>query len=413
MGGSCELTDGGLIFTGTAAIHGIDVDLGEVGELTPGHRGGRGARRLPVHAARRRRTCALHETDRLAALTKEINELGGDVTETADGLRIRPRPLHGGVFHTYDDHRMATAGAVIGLAVDGVQIENVATTAKTLPDFPGPVDRRCSGDAERSGCRMRRYGKHTDEDDIRVRPNRKGNRPRTKIRPKHEDAAEGMVLTVDRGRLPVWSTDRDACTAMKARELGRKAAVVGDRVALVGDLSGGEGHAGPHRPDRAERASVLRRTRRRRRPVRAGGRRQRRPAGRSSPRSPTREPRPRLIDRCLVAAYDGGLDPLLVLTKSDLAPPDELLERTATSDVPSCGHQPRRRRRVGRTACATGCAAGPACSSATPASARRPWSTRWSRRRARATGQVNAVTGRGRHTTHLGARAAAAGRAAG
>src|SRR5690606_41612133 len=77
-----------------------------------------------------------HGTDRLAALTKEINELGGDVTETADGLHIRPRRLHGGVFHTYEDHRMATAGAVIGLAVEGVQIENVATTAKTLPDFP-------------------------------------------------------------------------------------------------------------------------------------------------------------------------------------------------------------------------------------------------------------------------------------
>ena len=60
----------------------------------------------------------------------------GDVTETADGLHIRPRPLHGGVFHTYDDHRMATAGAIIGLAVEGVRIENVATTAKTLPDFP-------------------------------------------------------------------------------------------------------------------------------------------------------------------------------------------------------------------------------------------------------------------------------------
>lgn len=78
----------------------------------------------------------LHETDRLAALSKEINELGGDVTETEDGLRIRPRTLRGGVFHTYDDHRLATAGAVLGLAVDGVRVENVATTGKTLPDFP-------------------------------------------------------------------------------------------------------------------------------------------------------------------------------------------------------------------------------------------------------------------------------------
>ncbi|MFD6875721.1 MULTISPECIES: 3-phosphoshikimate 1-carboxyvinyltransferase [unclassified Streptomyces] len=135
MGGSCELTDAGLVFTGTGRIHGIDVDLGEVGELTPG---------IAAVAAladsesilRGVQHLRLHETDRLAALTAEINGLGGDVTETADGLHIRPRPLHGGVFHTYDDHRMATAGAVIGLAVKGVEIENVATTAKTLPDFP-------------------------------------------------------------------------------------------------------------------------------------------------------------------------------------------------------------------------------------------------------------------------------------
>jgi 3-phosphoshikimate 1-carboxyvinyltransferase len=135
MGGACELTEQGLTFTGSGSIHGIDVDLGEVGELTPGIAAvaaladGPSTLRGVAHLR-------LHETDRLAALTKEINELGGEVTETADGLHIRPRRLHGGVFHTYDDHRMATAGAIIGLAVDGVQIENVATTAKTLPDFP-------------------------------------------------------------------------------------------------------------------------------------------------------------------------------------------------------------------------------------------------------------------------------------
>ncbi|MER6103950.1 3-phosphoshikimate 1-carboxyvinyltransferase [Streptomyces sp. NPDC001832] len=135
MGGSCELTERGLTFTGSGRIHGIDVDLGEVGELTPGIAAvaalADGPSTLSGVAHLR-----LHETDRLAALTKEINELGGDVTETADGLHIRPRPLHGGTFHTYDDHRMATAGSVIGLAVPGVEIENVATTAKTLPDFP-------------------------------------------------------------------------------------------------------------------------------------------------------------------------------------------------------------------------------------------------------------------------------------
>ncbi|MFF5769418.1 3-phosphoshikimate 1-carboxyvinyltransferase [Streptomyces californicus] len=135
MGGDCELTGKGLTFTGTGRIHGIDVDLGEVGELTPGIAAVAALADSPS-TLRGVAHLRLHETDRLAALTKEINELGGDVTETADGLHIRPRPLRGGVFHTYDDHRMATAGAVIGLAVKGVEIENVGTTAKTLPDFP-------------------------------------------------------------------------------------------------------------------------------------------------------------------------------------------------------------------------------------------------------------------------------------
>ncbi|MFF5918489.1 3-phosphoshikimate 1-carboxyvinyltransferase [Streptomyces flavochromogenes] len=135
MGGSCELTGAGLTFTGTGRIHGIDVDLGEVGELTPGIAAVAALADSPS-TLRGVAHLRLHETDRLAALTKEINELGGDVTETEDGLHIRPRPLHGGVFHTYHDHRMATAGAIIGLAVEGVEIEDVATTAKTLPDFP-------------------------------------------------------------------------------------------------------------------------------------------------------------------------------------------------------------------------------------------------------------------------------------
>lgn len=135
MGGSCELTEQGLTFTGSGRIHGIDIDLGEVGELTPGI-AAVAALADSESVLRGVAHLRLHETDRLAALTKEINGLGGDVTETGDGLRIRPRPLHGGVFHTYDDHRMATAGAIIGLAVKDVEVENVATTAKTLPDFP-------------------------------------------------------------------------------------------------------------------------------------------------------------------------------------------------------------------------------------------------------------------------------------
>ncbi|MFE3601419.1 3-phosphoshikimate 1-carboxyvinyltransferase [Streptomyces sp. NPDC059142] len=139
MGGSFEFTgtagSTGLTLTGSGRIHGVDLDLSEVGELTPGIAAVAALADSPS-TLRGVAHLRLHETDRLAALTKEINELGGDVTETADGLHIRPRPLHGGVFHTYDDHRMATAGSIIGLVVPGVEIENVATTAKTLPDFP-------------------------------------------------------------------------------------------------------------------------------------------------------------------------------------------------------------------------------------------------------------------------------------
>ncbi|MFD7735366.1 3-phosphoshikimate 1-carboxyvinyltransferase [Kitasatospora phosalacinea] len=135
MGGSCEFTDDGLRFTGTGKVHGIEADLHDVGELTPVIAAVAALADSESHLygiAHLR----LHETDRLAALAREVNALGGDVSETEDGLRIRPRPLHGGVFRTYEDHRLATAAAVLGLAVDGVLVENVATTAKTLPDFP-------------------------------------------------------------------------------------------------------------------------------------------------------------------------------------------------------------------------------------------------------------------------------------
>ncbi|MFI6741358.1 3-phosphoshikimate 1-carboxyvinyltransferase [Nonomuraea sp. NPDC050451] len=125
-----------LVVTGrpTGEITGIDADLHEVGELTPTIAALAALATTPSHI---RGVAHLrgHETDRLAALATEINRLGGDAEETADGLIIRPRPLHGGTFHSYDDHRMATAGAVIGLRVPGVEVENIATTAKTLPEF--------------------------------------------------------------------------------------------------------------------------------------------------------------------------------------------------------------------------------------------------------------------------------------
>ncbi|UGY93534.1 3-phosphoshikimate 1-carboxyvinyltransferase [Streptomyces gobiensis] len=135
MGGSCELDERGLTFTGTGKVQGIDVDLSDVGELTPGI-AAVAALADSESVLRGVAHLRLHETDRLAALTKEINGLGGDVTETADGLLIRPRTLHGGTFHTYEDHRLATAGALLGLTVPDVAVENIATTAKTLPDFP-------------------------------------------------------------------------------------------------------------------------------------------------------------------------------------------------------------------------------------------------------------------------------------
>lgn len=134
MGGSCELDERGLTLTGSGRVHGLDVDLGEVGELTPGI-AAVAAVAESESVLRGVSHLRLHETDRLAALTKEINSLGGDVTETEDGLRIRPRPLHGGVFHTYDDHRLATAGALLGLVTEGVSVEDIATTGKTLPGF--------------------------------------------------------------------------------------------------------------------------------------------------------------------------------------------------------------------------------------------------------------------------------------
>ncbi|GAA2456436.1 ribosome small subunit-dependent GTPase A [Streptomyces mauvecolor] len=245
---------------------------------------------------------------------------------------------------------------------------------------------------------MRRYGKNPDEDDIRVRPNPKGNRPRTSIRPKHEDAAEGMVLTVDRGRLTCLVDDR-RITAMKARELGRKAAVVGDRVDIVGDLSGKKDTLA--RIVRiGKRSSVLRRTADDDDPyervVVANADQLAIVTALADP-----EPRPRLIDRCLVAAYDGGLEPFLVLTKSDLAPADELLEMYGALGVPYVvtsreelyeGDAAERVREQlhGRVTAFVGHSG---VGKTTLVNALVPEAQR------RITGHVNAVTGRGRHTT--------------
>lgn len=136
MGATVELTDDGLAVTGGSSIAGIDVDLSAVGELAPTLTA---LAALADSPSRLRGIAHLrgHETDRLAALTAEINRLGGDVMETEDGLVIEPRELHGGQFGSYGDHRMATTGAIIGLRVAGVLVQDVATTTKTMPDFPG------------------------------------------------------------------------------------------------------------------------------------------------------------------------------------------------------------------------------------------------------------------------------------
>ncbi len=135
LGARTEPTAAGMLVRGTGRVRGISADLRDLGEL------------VPTVAA----VCALadspsrlvgighisgHETDRIAALAAQINSLGGDVTADEDGLLIRPRPMHGGTWATYRDHRMATAGAIVGLMVPGLDIEDIATTAKTFAQFP-------------------------------------------------------------------------------------------------------------------------------------------------------------------------------------------------------------------------------------------------------------------------------------
>jgi 3-phosphoshikimate 1-carboxyvinyltransferase len=137
MGASVELAaDATLTVSAGKSLRGLEADLHDLGELTPV------LAALAAFAATPSRLSGIehlrgHETDRLAALATELTRLGGDVVEEAGALTIHPRPLHGGVWRSYADHRMATAGAVVGLGVDGVEIEDIAATGKTLPDFPG------------------------------------------------------------------------------------------------------------------------------------------------------------------------------------------------------------------------------------------------------------------------------------
>ena len=134
FGADVHLDRSGLTVTGTGSFRGIDVDLHDASELTPV---------IAALACRADSPSVIrgvahirgHETDRLAALADELGALGADVRETEDGLAITPRPLHGGTFHTYGDHRMVMAGALLGLVVPGIVLEDVGTVAKTLPTF--------------------------------------------------------------------------------------------------------------------------------------------------------------------------------------------------------------------------------------------------------------------------------------
>ncbi len=235
-----------------------------------------------------------------------------------------------------------------------------------------------------------------DESDVRVRPNRRGTRPRTKQRPAHVDAVPAMVLGVDRGRYSVLTESGTRVTAMRAREI-RTGVVVGDRVEVVGDTSGLPGTLARIVRVRP-RVTTLRRS--------------------ADDADPTErvivanadqlvivtalaqpQPRPRMIDRCLIAAFDAGMDPLLVLTKADLADAEPLLAAYRALGVPAlataiegadiAGIATVRERLSGRTSVLVGHSG---VGKSTLVNALVPEAER-------ATSGVNLVTGRGRHTS--------------
>ncbi|MCJ7826676.1 MAG: ribosome small subunit-dependent GTPase A [Demequinaceae bacterium] len=242
---------------------------------------------------------------------------------------------------------------------------------------------------------MRRF----DESDARIRPNPRGSRPRSKRRPDHADALDGWVIAVDRGRYLVHGVGEDdvEVTAIQARELGKRAIVVGDRVRVVGDVSGEPGSLA-RIVGREERRGILRRS-----------------ADDSDPTervvvanatqlgivTSLAEPEPnrRLIDRCLVAAFDAGIEGLLVLTKNDLGDPTPLRAsyEPLGDTVVSTGQKKERidglpALREALSGGTTVLIGSSGVGKSTLVNALVPGSDR-------ATGGVNEVTGRGRHTS--------------
>jgi ribosome biogenesis GTPase / thiamine phosphate phosphatase len=236
-----------------------------------------------------------------------------------------------------------------------------------------------------------------DEADVRVRPNRKGTRPRTKQRPAHETAVPGRVVAVDRGRMQVLvdedGEDERTVLSTRARELGKEGVVVGDRVDVVGDLTGEEGSLA--RIVRIQpRTTVLRRsaddTDEVERVVVANADQLLCVVAAANP-----EPRPALVDRYLVAAFDAGIDAALLITKTDLADPAAFIAEFAPIDLTILTTRrgedlgPIRAALLGRTTVAVGHSG---VGKSTLVNALVPDAQR-------ATGVVNAVTGRGRHTS--------------
>lgn len=236
------------------------------------------------------------------------------------------------------------------------------------------------------------------EDDVRVRPNRRGSRPRTKQRPEHADASTGMVLVVDRGRYDVLVDGGSRVRAMKAREIGRAAIVVGDRVDVVGDVSG--------RPDTLARVvRVHDRTTTLRRSADDSDDAVERVLVANADQLvivtalADPEPRPRMVDRCLVAAFDAGMDALLCLTKADLADAGTFAAQYAALEVPAIatvvrpdrieGLEALRDAVRGRVSVLIGHSG---VGKSTLVNALVPEADR-------ETGGVNTVTGRGRHTS--------------
>jgi len=234
-----------------------------------------------------------------------------------------------------------------------------------------------------------------DEDDVRVRPGKGKTRARSKIRPVHSDVVQAMVTTVDRGRFTAapMRSPTTRVFAVKARELGRKGLVVGDVVDLVGDTSG-QTDALARIVNRRARRSVLRRSADDNDPdervVVANADQLGIVVAAADP-----EPRPRLIDRAVIAALDGGLTPILIITKTDLAAPTALLDLYEPLDIPLV------MRSKGETLDAidevlrghttvlmghSGVGKSTLVNGLVPSAVR-------------TTGEVNAVTGRGRHTS--------------